>query len=421
MRFLFVAFLFCSFSFNALANDVNVKVETPLEYTEWLESLKKEMIKRGISKNTIRRVYTRDYYKPDPEGVKLDRKQTEFVLTTSDYLNRVVREKRVDEARKRYKELYSSFKKLEEKYGVGFHYLIAFWGIETNFGETFGKFELIEALTTLAYDERRRKFFTEELYQALKIIDKYDIDHTKMESSWAGAMGHFQFMPSTFNAYAVDYDGDGKINVWSSFEDAVGSAANYLSEMGWKEGEEWGMEVTLLWNFEYENTGLGNVKTIKEWDKKGVRLLNGEKIGVESGTKASIIVPEGKKGQAYMVFDNFRKIMRWNRSENYALAVGILADYVKSGKKWKAFEKHASVQVKTEDVMKFQAFFNKFFNGKLDEDGTIGSKTKEAIKQVQKKAKMPQDGYLSYQLMQKISNYDPEIGFTVPVPVRKNQ
>ena len=203
------------------------KVEAPEEYLDWLDDLKEEMIDRGISKKTIKKVYAEDYYHPEPEVVKIDRNQTEFVLTFTDYANRVVTAKRVAEARTKYKELYPLFKDLEGKYGVPFNYLVAFWAMESNFGRNFGNYQVVDALTVLSYDRRRPKFFREELYQALKIIDDWEIDHTKMEGSWAGAMGHFQFMPSTFNAYAVDYNGDGKIDIWHSFEDAAASAANY--------------------------------------------------------------------------------------------------------------------------------------------------------------------------------------------------
>jgi membrane-bound lytic murein transglycosylase B len=410
MRFLFFIFSLCLLSFNALANNPNAKVKTPPEYTQWFESMKRDMVRRGISRETIDRVFTHDYYKPDPEVVRLDRRQTEFIMTATDYINRMINERRVTEAQRHFRELHPQFKDLEKKYGVGFHYLIAFWGVETNFGGTFGRFEVIDALTTLAYDKRRRKFFTEELYNALKMIDRHGFDHTKMESSWAGAMGHFQFMPSTFNAYAVSRRGDGKIDIWT-FDDAVASAANYLSRMGWNRGEEWGMAVSLPLDFEYKHTGLKHIKTVGEWDKMGVRLSDGKKINVNHRTRASIIVPEGHRGQAYMVFDNFRKIMRWNRSESYALAVGLLADYVRTGRKFQALEKTEATKVKTEDVKKFQQFFNRHFGGKLSEDGVPGPKTREAVKQVQKRAKLPEDGFIDYTLLNKINNYNPKVGF----------
>lgn len=396
------------------------KAETPEVYTKWLNALKEEMIERGISEKTIDLAYgENDYYHPDPEVVKIDRKQIEFVLTSTEYLNRVVNAQRVAKAREKYKQLYPLFKDMEEKYGVQINYLIAFWGMETNFGQNFGNYEVIDALTTLSYDKRRPKFFKEELFQALKIIDKWQVEPKQMEGSWAGAMGHFQFMPSTFNAYAVDYNGDGKIDIWHSFEDAIASAANYLSSMGWKPGQDWGMKVSLPWNFDYAMSGRDVKKTVKEWRKIGVKTKNNKQLELPDDEIVSIILPEGRKGAAYLIRENFRKIMNWNRSENYALAIGMLADYIKSDDKWTPAKMNPAVRVKTDDVLKIQAFINKLGWFKLDEDGMLGSKTRNAIKKVQKKANMPQDGYPDYQLLQKINRYNPKIGFAVPVPERK--
>ena len=396
------------------------KTATPEVYTKWLNDLKEEMIERGISKKTIDLAYGKnDYYHPDPEVVKIDRKQIEFVLTSTEYLNRVVNAKKVAKAREKYKQLYPLFKDMEKKYGVQINYLIAFWGMETNFGQNFGNYEVIDALTTLSYDKRRPKFFKEELFQALTIIDKWQVEPKQMEGSWAGAMGHFQFMPSTFNAYAVDYNGDGKIDIWHSFEDAIASAANYLSSMGWKPGQDWGMKVSLPWNFDYAMSGRDVKKTVKEWRKIGVKTKNNKKLELPDDEMVSIILPEGRKGAAYLIRENFRKIMNWNRSENYALAIGVLADYIETDAKWKPVEMNPAVRVKTDDVLKIQAFINKLGWFKLDEDGMLGSKTRNAIKKVQEKANMPQDGYPDYQLLQKINRYNPTIGFAVPVPERK--
>ena len=396
------------------------KVSAPKEYLLWLEELKSDMKGRGISLETLAKVYGEEnYYHPAPEVVKIDRNQNEFVLTFTDYVNRVLTLNRVSEAREKYKELRSQFSELEQKKGVPLNYLIAFWGMETNFGRHFGNYRVVEALTTLSYDKRRPKFFREELYQALKIIDTWGMDHNQIEGSWAGAMGHFQFMPSTFNAYAVDYNGDGKIDIWHSFEDAAGSAANYLQKAGWQAGEPWGMEVSLPWNFDYALTGRRRVKTAAEWKKLGVKTSAGKILPVADNSEWAVIVPEGRKGKAFLVGHNFNVIMKWNRSENYALAIGMLADYAVSSRKWRAVSAPQTMRVKAKDVMKIQSFINKTTNSKLDEDGQLGSKTREAVQKIQRKAKMPADGYPDYQLLNKINCYNPEIGFAVPVQPRK--
>ena len=397
----------------------NVMSDAPQEYLCWLDNLKAEMLSKGISQETLDEVYKQDYYQPNPEVVKIDRKQVEFALTATDYINRVVTKKRVEKARKYYQELKPLLNEIADKYGVPSQYLIAFWGVETNFGSNFGGFNTIASLTMLSYDKRRSDFFRKELFEALKIVDKWQIDYTKMQGSWAGAMGHFQFMPSTFNAYAVDFNGDKKIDIWQSFDDAAASAANYLSSIGWNKNEPWGVKVSLPWNFDFALSGRNKNKTIAEWHKLGVRTQDNKKIKLNKDMKGAIVVPEGKKGGAYLVLDNFHKLMQWNRSENYALAIGILADYVITDKQWKPIYKHPAIRLKTDDVLKIQAFVNKIGWFKLSEDGQLGAKTREAVKKVQKEAKMPQDGYPDYQLLVKIRNYNPEIGFAIPVPERK--
>ncbi len=397
----------------------NVTSLAPKEYLEWLECLKQEMVEKGISQKTIDEVYASDYYKPSPVAVKKDRNQIEFVLTSADYINRVVSENRTQKAQKYYKELKPLLNKLEQEYNLPGEYIIAFWGVETNFGNNFGGHNVIEALTEMSYDKRRSAFFRKELYNALKIVDDYQIDFTKMQGSWAGAMGHFQFMPSTFNTYAVDFDDDKKIDVWHSFEDAAASAANYLTSIGWNKNIPWGTEVSLPWNFDYSLTGRNKPLSVQKWHKLGVRTVDNKKINLSEDLPVSIITPEGKQGKAYLITDNFYKIMHWNRSENYALAIGLLADYIKTQKKWHKINHTSSMRLKTDDIITIQAFINKLGLGKLTEDGQLGSQTKEAIKKVQKKARLPQDGYPDYQLLRKIRNYNPKIGFVIPVPKRK--
>jgi membrane-bound lytic murein transglycosylase B len=392
--------------------------QAPREYTEWLDNLKQEMRAKGISQATLDTVYATDFYHAKPKAVVQDRKQPEFVFVSTDYLNRVVNKIRVEKAQQKYRELKPLLRQVEAQYNVPAEYLVAFWGVETNFGQNFGGHNVMDALTEMSYDRRRSAFFKNELYNALKIVDDWHLDYTKMQSSWAGAMGHFQFMPSTFNAYAVDFNNDGTIDIWSSFDDAVGSAANYLTQIGWQKDEAWGEEVVLPWNFDYSLTGRNKPKTVAEWKKIGVVGVN-KTIGLPDTQQVSIIIPEGRKGHAYFVGGNFDKIMQWNRSENYALAIGILADYIKNGKPWKAQESKLSQGLKTQDVVKVQTFINRLGIDGLAEDGQLGSKTREAVKRLQKLAHLPQDGYPDGLLSDKIERYTTETGFDIPVQPRK--
>ncbi len=403
----------------AACASANVVSIAPPEYLDWLDELKAEMVDKGISQKTIDEVYAVDYYHPKPDAVKSDRKQIEFVLRSDEYLNRVVSKVRVQKGQAYYRQLKPFWQKLEKKYNVPGEYLTAFWGIETNFGTNFGGHNVIDALTEMSYDTRRPKFFRNELYEALKIVDAGHVDFREMQGSWAGAMGHFQFMPSTFNAYAVDFDGNGQINIWQSFDDAAASAAHYLTRIGWQKNLPWGTEVKLPWNFDYKLADRDKNKTVAEWRKIGVRLPDGHQINLPGNIKAAIIVPEGKKGHAYLVTDNFRKIMQWNRSENYALAVGLLADYIKSGRRWRKLGVGNFFKLNNENIKHIQSFINKQGLAKLKEDGKLGLNTRRAIKKLQKAARLPQDGYPDYQLLYKINNYDSRSGFHVPVPARK--
>lgn len=383
----------------------------PAEYTKWLEQLKTEMLHRGISEATIQKAFAKNYYHPRHQVIKKDRNQTEFVLTTSQYLQRVVAPLRVEQGRRNYQQLKKQYPTSIQK--VPLPYLISFWGIETNFGQNKGGFSAIEALTLLSYDKRRSSFFKEELYNALKIIDEGHITVDKMESSWAGALGHFQFMPSTLRRYGIDADKDGKTDIWYDFNDAVYSAANYLSEMGWNPDEPWGKPVELSWNFDYGLTGRHKTKTVAEWKKLGVKIS-----GVSDKLKGAVIVPEGHRGSTYMIFDNFHIIMRWNKSENYALAVGLLADKIKNRNLSKTIAKTDTYKLTKQDVEKIQKFINRQKIAKVDTDGVLGSKTRQAIQKLQKRFHMPADGYPDYRLLENIADFK-QNGYGIPVPVRK--
>ena len=386
-------------------------VKAPSAYLKWLDNLKDEMQERGISKATIDEAFAKNYYHPRHKVIKKDRHQTEFVLTTSQYLHRVVAPLRVSQGRKKYQQLKRKYPAQVKK--VPLPYLISFWGIETNFGTNKGGFSAIEALTLLSYDKRRSEFFKEELYNALKIIDEGHISVAKMESSWAGALGHFQFMPSTLRKYGIDADNDGKINVWNDFNDALYSAANYLSEIGWNPDEPWGKAVSLKWNFDYSLTGRHHTKTVSAWKKAGVEVS-----GINDEWKGSVIVPEGHRGQAYLVFDNFKIIMHWNKSENYALAVGLLADKIQNKKLSQNIGITYGYKLTKQDVKKIQSFINRQKIAEVDIDGVLGGKTRQAIQKTQKLFKMPADGYPDYRLLENIDNYS-RYGYYPPVPIKK--
>jgi membrane-bound lytic murein transglycosylase B len=292
-------------------------------FQNWLEALRDDARAAGISQRTLDSAL-KDI-KLVARVVERDRSQFEFTRTFLTYLGKCVTDKRIKRGRKLLAEHRILLDKIYAQFNVPPRYLIAFWGIETNFGDNMGRFSVIDALVTLAYDQRRSNFFRVQLIDALKIIDNGHIAPNAMKGSWAGAMGHMQFMPSTFVAHAIDFNGDGRKDIWHSFPDAFSSAANYLSNIGWRPGQLWGREVLLPDGFDLMLATIDTKKTVKAWSSLGVRRANGNALP-QANMEGSIVLPQGHKGPAFLVYDNFRIILKWNRSINYAICVGHLAD-----------------------------------------------------------------------------------------------
>ncbi|NQU56323.1 MAG: lytic murein transglycosylase, partial [Rhodospirillales bacterium] len=243
------------------------------------------------------------------------------------YMERVVPNSRVQKGRQKLAENKALLEEVGRKFGVQPRFIVAFWGIETDFGRVTGGFKLIPALTTLAHDGRRSKYFRKELMNALKILNDDHIKAKDMVGSWAGAMGQCQFMPSSFLNFAIDYDGDGRKDIWTTKADVFGSAANYLSRSGWNGDQTWGRAVTLPAGFNPELAGLKIVKTIGEWQQLGVRRADGSDLPTRD-IKSSIVFTEGPGSAAYLIYNNYRTILKWNRSTYFAVAVGTLADRI---------------------------------------------------------------------------------------------
>lgn len=294
-------------------------------FDDWLASLRKEARQKGISDKTLEAAL--GDISPRKRIIELDRSQDEFILPFHAYINRRVDEKRVKRGRQLFEKHRVLLNEIYAEYGVPPRYIIAFWGLETNFGDYMGGFQVIEALATLAYDKRRAGFFRAQLFEALQIVEDGHVAPDEMKGSWAGAMGHMQFLPSTFTEYAVDFTGNGRKDIWESLPDAFASAANFLSKIGWQRGERWGRQVTLPKDFDRELASLDIKKPVEKWAELGVRREDGSPLP-GAGMEGSIVLPQGNDGPAFLVYDNFRAIMRWNRSVNYAIAVGHLADRI---------------------------------------------------------------------------------------------
>lgn len=299
-------------------------------FSAWLENLRSEARQIGISQATI------DSALSDVEHIdrviKLDRKQPESRLTFVQYKKNVITQDRIDKGRSLLRHHRGELDKASARYGVPPEIIVALWGIETNYGKNTGGFSVIASLATLAYDGRRSEFFRDELLKALKIIDEGHISAQSMTGSWAGAMGQNQFMPSSFLRFAVDGNGDGRRDIWKSLPDVFASTANYLSTSGWKHDQKWGRKVELSQPIPVSITGLDKQKSLVEWGRMGVTLSQGERLPTIDGMYASLVMPDGENGPAYLVYDNYKVIMKWNKSTYFATSVGLLSDLIAQAK-----------------------------------------------------------------------------------------
>ncbi len=294
-------------------------------FATWLEGLRAEARERGIGAEILERAFKGVV--PIPRVIELDRSQPEFTLTFQEYLDRVVPGSRVHKGREKLAENRALLERVAERFHVQPRFVVALWGIETDFGRLGGSFSVIASLATLAYDGRRSAFFRKELLAALTILDEGHIAPEDMKGSWAGAMGQNQFMPSSFVGYAVDFDGDGRRDIWQTRADVFASAANYLASQGWRDDRTWGRRVRLPEGFDFAAAGPKVGKPLGYWQRLGVRRADGGALPTRQ-LEASLVLPEGEGGPAYLVYSNFETILKWNRSTYFAIAVGQLADRI---------------------------------------------------------------------------------------------
>lgn len=360
------------------------------DFPQCVDRLQARAISEGISPVVVENVLGQVSH--IDRVIELDRAQPEFTETFTNYFNRRVNRQRIEQGRALIDEHHDLFEQVQDKYGVPAHVLVSFWGMETNFGRHFGNMSVPDSLATLACDPRRSEFFTTELMAALRIIDAGDITADRMQGSWAGAMGHVQFMPSVFLRYAVDGDGDGRRDLWGSIPDAMASAGNFLRGIGWQAGQRWGREVRLPDGFAYELAGRGNRKPLSEWSALGVTTAFGESLP-ETDVDAALLIPSGHSGPAFLVYDNFNVIMRWNRSEFFALSVGHLADRIAGAPALRHPPPDNAPRLSREEVMQIQRDLNRLGFDAGRPDGIFGPATRGALSQFQRSANMVADGH----------------------------
>ncbi|MDC5807317.1 lytic murein transglycosylase [Vibrio europaeus] len=298
-----------------------------VSFEQYVEGLKQEARTNGISEQIINQAFDNVTHKP--RAVKADKNQPEKKLTLDEYIPRAVPDWKVKQAKALYKEHYAELSRIGEEYGVQPRFIVALWGVESNFGKFTGNYPVIDALSTLAYDGRREAFFRKETMAALQILQEGHISVSDFKGSWAGAMGQCQFMPSSFLSYAADGSGDGKKDIWNTEADVFASAANYLSQSGWNDKFTWGRQVKLPQGFDMDLEGRveGKEKTLAEWNQLGITRYDGSSLP-QVDVDAWLTAPDNANGRVYLVYNNYNVLMKWNRSYYFALAVSHLADRI---------------------------------------------------------------------------------------------
>jgi membrane-bound lytic murein transglycosylase B len=315
-------FFLVALLFAAVGPD-NVSATSPT-FSQWLDALRHDAVAAGISAATVDNALS-GLHEPKKKVLHHDRNQPEKKATLSQYMAGKINRTRIEHGQTMLERYPTWLGRIEDRYGVPRRYLVALWGIETHYGAYPGNFPVIQSLATLAYDSRRSSYFRQELLKALQILDEGHVSLARMKGSWAGAMGQCQFMPSSFYHFGADGNGDGRIDIWGTVPDVMASIANYLHKVGWKSGQSWGRQVHIPSGLDEKLIGLKNNLPLSQWQRYGVRLTTGASLPTTE-LRASLIAPEGLHGPTYLVYDNFRALLRWNRSHLFALTVGSLAD-----------------------------------------------------------------------------------------------
>ena len=369
-------------------------------FAEWREQLRAEAFSLGISEKTLLAIDGLEA--PLERVLELDNAQPEFIQTFTRYLSLRITPLQINRGQALLRQYAVLLEEVRQRYGVQPHYLVSFWAIESNYGRATGGFSVLQALATLAYDPRRADFFRKELLTALKIIDDGHIAVDNMSGSWAGAMGQLQFLPSVFARYGIDGDNNGKIDIWNSLPDIFHSAANFLSQSGWRGDERWGREVLLPSNFDFSLTGTRTRKSLQDWNDLGIIQMNGSPIPI-ANMQASVILPAGAGGPAFLTYANFRATMAYNPSTFYALTVGHLADRYTGGAAIQRMPENEQA-MGVEDVQALQELLNAAGFDSGEPDGRVGSRTRTAIRAYQQNKGLLMDGYASLKLLEALRN-----------------
>lgn len=371
------------------------------DFAAWRATFSAQALAAGIRPDTVRDVLGNAQWLP--RVVELDRAQPEFTRPPWAYLDSAASPQRIAQGQAKLAEQRSALDAAAARYGVPAPVITAIWGLESNYGQNFGSFRTVDALATLAYDGRRRAWAQGELLAALRIVDQDHIPADRMVGSWAGAMGHTQFMPSVFLAHAVDADGDGQRDIWGSIPDVAASTANFLARSGWRAGEPWGAEVRLPPGFDHARAELSVRQDTAQWAADGVvqAVDPGKPLPALAG--ASILAPAGARGPAFLVGHNFRTLLRYNNAVNYALGVALLAQQIDGGPGVTAAWPRDLQPLSREQVRTLQASLNARGFDTGTPDGVAGPATRAGLRRYQQSVGAVADGYPTVELLEQIT------------------
>ncbi|MDH4426940.1 MAG: lytic murein transglycosylase [Acidovorax sp.] len=370
----------------------------PAGFRQWRNTFSARALAAGIRPETVGTALANAQWQP--RVVELDRSQPEFTRTPWAYLDSAVSAQRIAQGRAQLEQHRATLEAAARRYGVPASIITAIWGMESNYGTNFGSFRAVDALATLAHEGRRRAWAESELLAALRILDQGDIAAERMVGSWAGAMGHTQFLPSVFLAHAVDADGDGHRDIWGSIPDVAASTANFLARSGWQAASTWGSEVVLPSGFDHGRADPAVRQSAARWEAEGLRAPEGQALPALAD--AYIITPAGARGPAFLVGENFRAILRYNNSVSYALAVGLLARQIEGGSGVATPWPRDLAPLSRAQLQAMQEALNRKGFAAGTPDGVMGPATRAGLRGFQRSIGLPPDGYPTLELLQRL-------------------
>lgn len=378
--------------------DNEFDIQPTMSFSDWEAGFRVEALKAGIRADIFDRAFAGVV--PDMTVVKFDRSQPEFTRPVWEYLDGAMSAVRVRKGQALLVQYADVLQSIEQRYGVDRQALVAIWGMESSFGQFQGTQSVIRSLATLAYEGRRPGFAQSQLLAALEILQHGDIAPENMFGSWAGAMGQTQFIPTTYNTHAVDFDGDGRRDIWNTPADALASTAHYLQSSGWQRGQPWGFEVKLTQGFDYALADASTRKTVAEWQQMGLKLPNGSALPANvAQLQAALLLPAGYRGPAFLVLDNFRTILKYNNSSSYAMAIGLLSERFNGGGYVLGDWPRGDLPLSRSERIELQTLLSSRQYDAGAPDGIIGANTRKAIRSAQQSFGRPADGYPTHELL----------------------